>query len=35
MPPASYDAPPANYNDSPRSPSGNNAPAQQQTVPKR
>lgn len=33
-PPASYDAPPANYNDSPRSPSGN-APAQQQTVPKR
>jgi putative peptidoglycan binding protein len=34
-PPASYDAPPANYNDSPRSPSGNNAPSQQQTVPKR
>jgi putative peptidoglycan binding protein len=33
-PPASYDAPPANYNDSPRSPSGN-APTQQQTVPKR
>lgn len=35
VPPASYDAPPANYNDSPRSPSGNNSPTQQQTVPKR
>lgn len=34
VPPASHDAPPANYNDSPRSPSGN-APAQQQSAPKR
>jgi hypothetical protein len=34
-PPASYDAPPANQNDSPRSPSGPAPAQQQQTAPKR